>query len=151
MASLWAAGFGAVHFLLRRHAKAALLLGAVVLSHWLLDYATHRPDLPLFPGGEKVGLGLWNSLPWTLGIELGLFGLGVYFYEASTRARDKVGGRGFGLFVLVLIVTYVGNVFGPPPPAETRAIAGAGVAMWILFAWAFWFDRHRTSQAPVPA
>lgn len=148
MASLWAAVFAGGHFLFRRRGKAALLLGLAVLSHWLLDWLTHRPDLPLHPGGEKAGLGLWNSLPWTLAVELGLFGLGVYLYESSTRAVDRVGSRGFGLFALVLIITYVGNVFGPPPPDDTGVIAGAGFAFWILFAWAFWFDRHRVLRTP---
>jgi hypothetical protein len=151
MASLWAAGFAGGHYLLRRRGKAAALLGLVVLSHWLLDWLTHRPDLPLYPGGDKVGLGLWNSLPWALAVELGLFGLGVYLYESSTRAVDRVGSRGFGLFTLVLLVTYVGNVFGPPPPDDTGVIAGAGIALWILFAWAFWFDRHRALKIPESA
>src|SRR5215813_12238015 len=29
-------------------------LAALVLSHWVLDFVTHRPDLPLYPGGPKV-------------------------------------------------------------------------------------------------
>ena len=42
---------------------------ALVLSHWVLDFASHRPDMPLWPGGPKVGLGLWYSLPATLVVE----------------------------------------------------------------------------------
>lgn len=142
MAALWASGFGALHFAFRRSGKAALLLALVVLSHWGLDVLFHRPDLPLYPGGPKAGLGLWNHVWVTLAAELGLFALGIWLYESSTRAKDKVGSRGLALFTLVLIVTYAGNVFGPPPP-DPKAIAGAGLAMWLLFAWAYWFDRHR--------
>lgn len=142
MVALWAAAFAGGHFALRRNARAALLLGAVVLSHWGLDLLFHRPDLPLYPGGPLVGLGLWNHVWVSLAAELGLFALGVFLYESSTRATAKVGSRGLGLFVIVLLVTYAGNVFGPPPP-EPQAIAYAGLAMWLLIAWAWWFDRHR--------
>lgn len=147
MACLWAAAFGAVHFAFRRQARAAALLAAVVLSHWGLDFLTHRPDLPLFPDGPKVGLGLWNHLPGTLFLELGMFAGGIFLYEGFTRAKDKVGSRSLALFAIVLLVTYVGNIFGPPPPADTGVIAGAGIALWILFAWAAWFDRHREPRA----
>src|SRR3954465_12960459 len=34
------------------------VLSALVISHWLLDYITHRADLPLYPGSRKYGLGL---------------------------------------------------------------------------------------------
>lgn len=143
MAALWAVGFAAVHFGFRRNFKAACLLAAVVLSHWFLDFLTHRPDLPLYPGGAKVGFGLWNNLPVTLFAELGMFAAGIFLYESSTRPLDKVGSRSLALFTMVLLVTYVGNIFGPPPPADTSVIAWAGLSLWILFAWAFWFDRHR--------
>lgn len=147
MAILWAVAFAGIHFAFRRNAKGASLLVAVVLSHWFLDFLTHRPDLPLYPGGAKIGLGLWNSVPGTLVLELGLFATGIFLYESSTRPLDKVGSRSLALFAIVLLVTYAGNVFGPPPPAETGVIASAGIAMWILFAWAWWFDRHRASKA----
>ena len=29
------------------------IVGLAVLSHWVLDFITHRPDLPLWPGGPK--------------------------------------------------------------------------------------------------
>lgn len=146
MAALWAALFAAGHFFFRRNAKAAGLLAAVVLSHWLLDYATHRPDLPLFPGGPKLGLGLWNNLYGTLAAELGLFLAGIFLYESATKPADRTGSRNLALFSLVLIITYLGNVFGPPPPDDTKVLASVGLAMWILFAWAWWFDRHRVPR-----
>lgn len=151
MAALWAALFAGGHFAFRRDAKAAAVLAGLVLSHWLLDFITHRPDLPLYPGGNKVGLGLWNNLQASVAVELVLFAAGMYLYESSTRAMDKVGSRSLFLFAIVLLVTFLGNVLGPPPPAETGVIASAGIAMWILFAWAYWFDRHRSPRADGPA
>ena len=58
---LW--GFGLLYYAVQRSGRNALILGALVLSHWVLDFISHRPDLPLIPGMEtRVGLGLWNSL-----------------------------------------------------------------------------------------
>jgi hypothetical protein len=147
MAVLWAVLFGGGHFAFRRNPKAAGILAALVLSHWLLDFITHRPDLPLYPGGAKVGLGLWNNLHASLAVELALFAGGIFLYESATVAKDKAGSRSLMLFAVALLVTYVGNVFGPPPPAEPGVIASAGFAMWLLFAWAYWFDRHRSLRA----
>ena len=63
------------YFLRGRRRRESLCLGIVVLSHWALDFLTHRPDLPLSPGADtpKVGLGLWHSLPATLVVELSWF------------------------------------------------------------------------------
>ena len=91
----WAVLFGAVYFMARRYRIGALMVGAAVLSHWLLDFITHRPDLPLYPGGARVGLGLWNSLWGTLGVELTLFAIGVWLYARTTRAADRAGSLGF--------------------------------------------------------
>ena len=55
----WSVGFGLVYYAVRRSGRNALILGAIVLSHWVLDFISHRPDLPLIPGMEtRVGLGL---------------------------------------------------------------------------------------------
>jgi membrane-bound metal-dependent hydrolase YbcI (DUF457 family) len=95
----WALLFGAVYFLIRRDRRTSLVLGFAVLSHWLLDWLSHRPDLPLFPGSARVGLGLWQSLPATLIVELGLFVVGVALYRYATRAADRTGRWALGAVV----------------------------------------------------
>ena len=41
-----------------------------MLSHWVLDFVTHAPDMPLWPGpSPRLGLGLWNSIPGTSIVE----------------------------------------------------------------------------------
>src|SRR5438876_5930947 len=66
----WGLLFGAIHWAGKRRPRAAVLLAALVVSHWILDFATHRPDMPLRPGGtEKFGRGLWNSVGGTLVVE----------------------------------------------------------------------------------
>jgi hypothetical protein len=103
----------------------------------------HRPDLPLVPGNDtRVGLGLWNSFPATLAIELALLGAGAWIYARTTRARDGIGRWAFVGLLAFLLVIEVANLFGPPPPS-VQAIAWAGQAQWLLVLWAFWVDRHR--------
>jgi len=140
---LWAALFAGAYMILRRDRRAALVLAALVVSHWVLDAASHRPDLPLYPGDEaRFGLGLWNSVPATLILEGLLFigGLGVYL--ASTQARDRSGGAGLWALVGVLLLAYLGAAFGPPPP-DAATVAYSGLLGWVIVAWAYWIDRHR--------
>ena len=81
MGVVWAAAFGLLYLSTRGNGKAALIVAAVVLSHWFLDLVAHRPDLPLAPGSEtRWGLGLWNSIPATLLVEVSLFVAGVVLY-----------------------------------------------------------------------
>src|SRR5690349_8380809 len=61
MAAVWSLAVGAGYYVIRKNRRRAWVMGLVVASHWMLDVVVHRPDLPLWPGGPKVGLGLWNS------------------------------------------------------------------------------------------
>lgn len=140
---LWAALVGGGYFLLRRERRGALVLGALVVSHWLLDLIVHRPDLPLLPGGEiMVGLHAWSSLPLTLALEGGLFALGVWLYCRVTAPRDALGRWGLVALVAFLLLIYVGNLFGAPPPS-VEAIGWLGQAQWLLVLWGYWVDKHR--------
>jgi hypothetical protein len=139
----WAVLVGAAHFWLKRDRKAALILAALVVSHWLLDLIVHRPDLPLLPGNATlVGLNAWSSLPLTVLLEFSLFGVGVWFYAGATAALDAVGRWGFYCLVAFLALVYVGNVFGTPPPSAT-AIGWVGQSQWLLVLWGYWVDGHR--------
>ena len=139
---IWGIIFGAMCAGVVRDRRVLLLIAALVVSHWVLDWITHRPDMPFYPGSRKVGLGLWNSVPGTIAVELTMLLAGVWVYVRSTRARDRIGRRAFAAFVGFLLAAYASNL-GPPPPTVTAlvitAIAGAGV----LMLWAWWFDRHR--------
>ncbi len=144
---LWGALLGVAYVLVRRSTlTAGITLGLLVVSHWLLDLVVHRLDLPLtFTGTGRYGLGLWNSVPGTLAVELSLFAIGVAVYARTTSARDRIGSIGFGALVAFLLIAYLANVLGPPPPSST-AVAWAGEAMWLLVLWGYWIDRHRSVQ-----
>ena len=142
--ALWGLLVAAIYYAMRRDKAGALWLFALVISHWVLDVASHRPDVPLWPDGPKLGLGLWNSLPATLFVELGLYAAGVALFLSASRAKDRWGSVLFWAFVLTLLAIYLGSVFGPPPPS-VRALAMTGVLGWLFVAWAYWIDRHRAS------
>jgi hypothetical protein len=126
--------------------RTALLLGAGVVSHWVLDLLVHRADLPVFPKlGPYLGFGLWDLPPAALALELALYGAGVALYLRATRARDGVGRWGLAALLVLLPLLWLGSLYGPPPPDET-AIGISALALWLLVPWAAWVDRHR---APV--
>ena len=144
---VWGAVLGLIYFAFTKYRMGAWLVGILVPSHWVLDAIVHRPDLPLVPWSPiRVGLGLWNSVPGTLVVELGLYVVGAYLYIRNTTAKDKVGRYGFWALVLLLLVIYLADVFGPPPPTE-HAIAIAGLAGWLVVVWAYWADAHRVATS----
>jgi hypothetical protein len=113
---------------------AAGLVAALAVSHWVLDAASHRADMPLLPGGgPRFGLGLWNSLALTLVVESALFAAGLWVYARGRRLPP-----GFWALSAVLALVYLANLFGPPPPSVT-AIALSGVLAMPLVWW--WGNR----------
>lgn len=147
-AALWATLFAGVYYALKKNARGALLLAALVLSHWVLDLVTHRPDLPLsLSDGTKVGLGLWNYKAWSLVVEALLFAGGVYLYATATAPRNRWGSWALWSFVVFIGVIYGLNAVGDPPPSA-KAIGYVGLAQWLFIGWGYWIDRHRTSLRP---
>ena len=144
MAVAWAIAVGALWYARSRERRrgAAVLLGSVVASHWVLDWIAHRPDLPLWPGGPRVGLGLWNSFTGTIAVEAAIFLGGLWLYARSTRPVDARGRWALAGFAACLVVFYAMSLVGPPPP-DGKAVAVADLGMWLLVAWAYWIDRHR--------
>jgi hypothetical protein len=148
MAIVWAALFGAGYLLATKDRRGALVLAAGVASHWLLDYVSHVPDMPLYPGDTHyVGLGLWRSLPATLVVEAALFAAGVWLYISATRPRTGRGTIALWSLIVFLIVVYLSSVFGPPPP-DAKLVAISALGMWLFVPWAWWIDRNREPAAP---
>ena len=147
----WSVLFALAYLALRRDGRTALVLGLCVASHWVLDWITHRPDLPLgFGASRRVGLELWASRPATLAVELVMFAAGCVLYAGATHARDRTGKLAFAGLVAFLLVAYFAALFGPPPPSA-ESLGWGGQSVWLLVAWGWWVDRHRAPSVPVPA
>ena len=147
MSVFWSVLVGGGYWLFTRYRAGALAIGIGVFSHWVLDFVTHTPDMPLYPGGPLVGLGLWRSTAATLLVESAVFIGGVAVYLTATRARDRIGSIGFWSFLLLLLFAYFSSLMSAPPPSSV-VIGSVGLASVLFLLWVHWFDRHRS---PMPA
>lgn len=145
MSGVWAGIAALVSANLLRAGRAAAAIALVVLSHWMLDWVTHGPDLPLWPGGPRTGFGLWQSIPATLGLEGVLFAIAIGLYVRAAPARDNTGRWAFWLLVAIVSAIWIGGPFSPPPPSVGAIIAVTLLLAPVLPAWAAWIERHRAS------
>jgi hypothetical protein len=147
MAVVWGTVFAALYYALTRYRDGAIVLGLLVVSHWLLDFPMHRPDLPVTPWSDALfGLSLWNNLPATLAIEFGLFAAGLYVYARATEAKSRFGRWGLVLFAVLAAALYLAAVFGPPPPNVPAIIIGGAAAQGVFILLALWMDRARQAR-----
>jgi membrane-bound metal-dependent hydrolase YbcI (DUF457 family) len=144
MAGVWGILFALIYYLVKKDGKGALLMLLLVFSHWILDWVTHRPDLPITPFDDttKVGLGLWNHKWAGIAIETSMFLAGSLIYMNVTKARNNTGKWSLWALILFLLVIHFMNMFGPPPPSVT-AIGWAGLLLWLFVLWGYWTDRNR--------
>lgn len=142
MAMVWSVVAAVLYYAFTKYRAGAIAVGIGVVSHWFFDFITHRPDLPLWPGGPKVGLGLWNSKPGTILVEGLIFAIGVAIYIRVTRSRDRAGAIALWSLVIVLLLIYAANFMSPPPP-NTGAVAWLALLSLLFPLWAWWADRHR--------
>ena len=112
--------------------SVALLLAALVVSHWALDAASHRPDAAVAGRpGRRPGV-----------VELGpadarrrgstLFGLAVWLYAARAQARPELLADGRDGCCSSTSRT----VFGPRRRGVTAIGASGVVAVPLLWWWA---------------
>lgn len=138
MVLLWGGAAFLVYRWLGRPARPALLLFALVVSHWVLDVVSHRKDMPVLLGGPFVGLGLWNSVLATVVVE-GLLFIGAVFLYAKSRRP----GFGFYGLAALLVAIYLANILGPPPPSVTAIALSGTLVVPILWWWG-----NRASRSP---
>jgi len=139
---VWGALAGLGYYALRRGGGSSTIVGLVVVSHWVLDWITHVPDLPLYPGGPLVGLGLWRSPTATIIVEAIVFIAGLVTYLRVTRAVDRTGTWTLWAFVALLVVLYVASI-SAPAPTSAEAIAWGALGGWLIPPFGWWVDRHR--------
>lgn len=147
MSVVWS---GAAFLLFRRlgrtNREASVIAGAV-FSHWVLDVASHIPDMPLGfdETTTRVGLGLWRSLPATLAVELSLFGFAFWRYAHTTSATRRSGDWLLAALVIFLLGLYLVSLFVMPlqPDTPDLVVVGPGIMMWGIALWSRAIDRAR--------
>jgi membrane-bound metal-dependent hydrolase YbcI (DUF457 family) len=147
MGVVWAGLLAGGYYALRHDARAATILVAGVLSHWVLDVISHQPDMPLAPGLNTVlGFRLWASIPATLAIE-GDFWIAALIVYARMPARRTwlswivlVGGA------LLLTLAWIQNISGPPPPNPRVAPVSSLIFFTLVVAWGYWLNRLQTTK-----
>ena len=151
-AILWAIAAGFGYRVLRKADgwSAAVIVGAAVLSHWVLDLVVHRPDLPLYDNSLKVGFGLWNHPIAAFALEIAFLFGGMYLYWAATEAISRVGRYGTAIFGLVMIAIQAFVFFGPPPASDHAAAITALASYFGFAAIVYWLERKRVPRAALP-
>jgi membrane-bound metal-dependent hydrolase YbcI (DUF457 family) len=148
MTLVWSAAFALAYFAVSRDRVGAVWLAIVVASHWVLDFVSHVPDMPLYPGGSvKLGLGLWRSIPATFAVEGAMFAAGIALYLRATRSRDRIGSVAWWAFVALLLALYIPGPWASRPPSENAVAIFGIIALLIFGPWAYWIDRHREPVA----
>lgn len=141
---LFALVFAAAIWLASRSRAAALLGGAVVLSHWLLDLLVHVPDLTIAGNPPKLGMGLWNYPAVEMPLELAItFGALWLYVRAWRPAPIRV------VVLAALLLALQGfNWFGPVEPEVTPATSVlAFVAYGLVTLAAWWMGKSGTLGA----
>src|SRR3989304_3470217 len=127
-----------------RNNRIALVVAAIVLSHFFLDVIVHRPDLPLFGDNSyKLGLGLWNYVIISSLIEILILAVGLWLYLKSTKGITFGGKYGMIIFAVFLVMMQMGRLFMPPPP-DIRGFAIFGLVYQLMMVGVVsWLDRKR--------
>lgn len=118
--------------LLRLPWWASVVIALTVFSHWLLDFLVHRPDLLLYPGGAKVGLGWWNYPVPEQALEIGLLAVCGAMWVASRKTLARTAWPAIA-FVAFLVVLQIVAMLTPTASAPGPLPSEAGVTILIVY------------------
>jgi hypothetical protein len=142
---LWGIAFAILLRVSLKNWTAALIGGAVVLSHWFLDLLVHVPDLTLAGSPPKLGLGLWNHPAIEMPLEIGVLVGSALVYARTTRAVAK--SWLLPALILFLFAVQAINWFGPPPAAVDAGLWGLALFVFVIAAlFASWVARNRVHR-----
>lgn len=145
MSIVWSALLAGVYYGIRKYSQGALLIFAAVVSHWILDFVSHRPDMPLAPGVHRYyGLGLYNSPLGMILVEGLLWLIGIVLYERATRSRNRAGLWVLYVVIAVLSWLWITSLNGAAPQVSMTTMGLIDIVfMALLVAWAYWADSLR--------
>jgi len=151
MDAIWGFLFAGAYFLWRRHWRASWVILAVVLSHWLLDFLSHRPDMPLAPGVHQYfGLGLYNSPLAILLVEGLIWFTGIIVYARCTRPKKHIGAYLFWSVAVLLTALWLASLGGAAPSNMLRAGISSLIFFAIVVLWAYLIDFLRSAKEHSP-
>lgn len=93
-------------FALKLPWRAAVFIGGTVFSHWVLDLLVHRPDLELWFGGPKVGLGGWNYPLPEMALEMGMVAVAGAAWAAGRKGASRTAWPAV-LFIAILAAVQI--------------------------------------------
>ena len=123
-----------------------IAIALAVFSHWILDLIVHVPDLELWPGGLRVGFGLWNNYPVALAVEFGVLLAGFGLYLRVTEAKGLVGRFWPWVFMALLALAEYANHTAPVPDDFTTAGYMGTITFLIIAALAAICDLTRRTR-----
>jgi hypothetical protein len=124
----------------------ALILGACVFSHWLLDVPMHTADMPLAGDhSPKIGLGLWHHRNLSLAAELAALYAGVAIWLRAEGGFAR--SRAITIFFLVVLTAILLATPFMSPPRSPAAFAITALVSYVALAlFAAWVDRRRSAH-----
>ncbi|MEO8374927.1 MAG: hypothetical protein ABI471_06865 [Sphingomonas bacterium] len=144
----WSAGFALLLWLWQKRTSVALIGGAVVFSHWLLDLLVHRPDLTLAGAQPAYGFGLWNLPVIEMPLEAAFAFGGLVLFATRTRPTGSAGRWPIILLALTMIAFEDIDWFLPKPATVTAAIPLSALFAYIVMAaLAWWVSRTQELKA----
>jgi hypothetical protein len=138
MSALWSVAAFAIAYAFSRDLRSGIVIGLLVLSHWVGDFISWDHVLPLaFGGSPLVGLGLYNSVVVMLAGDFGLFAGAIAIYLLKTKAKDRMGIWAFWLMIAYILAMM------PACALPGKLIIIAAFLMLTLLPFGIWIDRHR--------
>lgn len=128
-----------VYLAFKQPVSQALLMAAVVGSHWFCDFLVHRPDLLLY-GDLKLGLALWDFPAVALTLELTVFTASVlWLNKAWLYQRNK----GPWLWLLAAMGALLVAAYLAPFPTREEGILGSALAIYLLLPAVVYYLEHK--------
>lgn len=123
--------------------RQSLLLGLLVVCHWLLDALSRSGSMPIY-GRHAIELGFGSPYFWTV-LEGVLVVSGIVLYLFQTHASDRVGRWGFLCLAGIIVAGYISELSGLTPYRH-EMIGGLTVLFFLLPICFAWIDEHRMER-----
>jgi len=120
------------------------VMALAVLSHWLLDFLVHEPDLTLWGNASpRLGLGLWNRLDLALLAEMAIAGAGLAWFLMRVKLTSARVLTVIAMTLVIAALTYAGMQSPTPPPGATLPAITSLLAIAMIVAVSMWADKSR--------